>query len=71
MKAKVICAYTDRETGEVHTSGQTVELSEARAQELMCAGFVEAQTCVSKTSRAKTTKKDASSTRTRSSKVKP
>ncbi len=41
MKANVISAYTDRETGEPHRVGEQVELTDARAAELSERGFVE------------------------------
>lgn len=42
MKAKVLKAYTDRETREVRLAGDEVELTEARLAELSVGGFVEA-----------------------------
>jgi hypothetical protein len=41
MKAKVITAYIDRITNELHKPGEEVELTEARAKELSAGGFVE------------------------------
>ena len=43
MKATVTKAYTDRETGIVHASGEAVELSDARADELEKGGYVKAE----------------------------
>lgn len=43
MKALVIKAYTDRLDGKVHFSGETVELTDARAAELSKGGYVEVQ----------------------------
>lgn len=41
MKAKVITAYIDRITNELHRPGEEVELTEMRAKELSAGGFVE------------------------------
>lgn len=41
MKASVKRAYTDRITGEIHLKGETVELTDERAEELARGGFVE------------------------------
>lgn len=41
MKCEVKVAYTDKNNGEVHLAGESVELTEARANELASAGFVE------------------------------
>lgn len=41
MKAKVIKAYICRITGELHKTGEEVELTEARVKELAEGGFVE------------------------------
>lgn len=43
MKATVTMAYTDRETGIVHSPGEAVELSDARAEELEQGGYVKAE----------------------------
>lgn len=43
MKAIVTKAYTDRETGIVHSPGEAVELSDARAAELGKGGYVKAE----------------------------
>lgn len=40
MLASVVKHYTDRESGAVHLAGESVELTQARAAELACAGFV-------------------------------
>lgn len=40
MLATVIKPYTDRERGEVHLAGESVELTQARAAELSGAGYV-------------------------------
>lgn len=34
MKAKVITAYTDKHTGDIHLAGEVVELTAERAGEL-------------------------------------
>ena len=61
MKAQVIRAYTDRETGEIHPSNTEVELSEARARELEAGGFVKrvtpARSTTAKSPAKKTTRK--------------
>ncbi len=44
MKAKVTKAYTDRLDGAVRLPGESVELSEARAAELVAGGYVEVET---------------------------
>lgn len=41
MKCEVISAYTDKNDGLTHLVGESVELAEARANELASAGFVE------------------------------
>lgn len=41
MKAKVISAYTDIETGDVHMAGETVELTEERFAAISERGYVE------------------------------
>lgn len=41
MLCKVITAYTDRITDEVHFKGEEVELTDARAAELSAGGYVE------------------------------
>ena len=43
MKATVTMAYTDRETGAVHLTGEAVELTDARAAELEQGGYVKAE----------------------------
>lgn len=60
MKAQVIRAYTDRETGDIHPSNTEVELTEARAKELEAGGFVKRVSptrSTSKTPAKKTTQK--------------
>lgn len=42
MRARVVRAYTDRVTHELHRAGETVTLTAARARELEAAGRVEA-----------------------------
>ena len=39
MKATVIKAFTDKQTGEVRLPGASVELSDARAKELAALGY--------------------------------
>lgn len=41
MKATVIRAFTDKQTGEVRLPGLAVELSDDRAKELSVLGYVE------------------------------
>lgn len=43
MKATVTKAYTDRETGIVHSPAEIVELSDVRADELEKGGYVKAE----------------------------
>lgn len=43
MEAKVLKAYIDRETGELHRVGESVKLTKARAEELSGKGFVKAE----------------------------
>ena len=42
MLARVVDAYTDKHTREIHRVGETVELSEERARELTASGHVRA-----------------------------
>lgn len=57
MKAKVITAYIDRITNELHKPGEEVELTEARAKELSAGGFVEASKAAPKRVRKAPAKK--------------
>ena len=57
MLCKVIVAYTDRITDEVHMSGEEVELTDARAAELSEGGFVEMPAKTVKKTAAKRTRK--------------
>ncbi len=63
MKAKVIVPYIDRITDELHKAGETVELTQARADELSKGGFVEVEAApkrvVKTTPRKKTAAKKA------------
>lgn len=43
MEARVLKAYIDRETGELHRVGESVKLAKARADELSGKGFVKAE----------------------------
>ena len=42
MEAKVLKEYIDKETKALHTVGEVVELSDARAEELTKGGYVAA-----------------------------
>lgn len=57
MKAKVITAYIDRITEELHKPGEEVELTEARAKELAEGGFVEVAKAAPKRPRKSPAKK--------------
>lgn len=57
MKAKVITAYIDRITNELHKPGEEVELTEARAKELSAGGFVEVAKAAPKRTRKAPVKK--------------
>ena len=40
MLAEVVDAYTDKYTREIHRAGETVELTDERAKELIASGHV-------------------------------
>lgn len=44
MKAKVVKAFTDKNTGKIHLAGEAIDLKEARAKELERGGFVDIET---------------------------
>lgn len=41
MKCEVKVAFTDKNTGAVHMAGETVDVTEARADELAKAGVID------------------------------